>query len=115
MINIILCTDKIDLVADFYQAVGIVLEFEKHGNGPEHFSFKSDLSCEIYPPRVPAEERIVLRIDTADIDQAMANLTQKFTYPGLVISDIKSLSTGRKSIVKDPDGRVVELFQAFEM
>ena len=115
MINIILCTDNIDLVAEFYSAVGVDLELEKHGNGPSHFSFKTELSCEIYPPRTPPEERIVLRINTPDVEKVLSTLKEKFSYPDLIVSDVAKLKTGQKAIVRDPDGRIVELFQAFDI
>lgn len=113
MINVILCTENIDLVAAFYAAVGIDLEPERHGNGPHHFSFRSDVCLEIYPPRIPSDSSMILRIDVNDIDQAMMALADTFKYGGLVVRGIESLSTGKKAIVKDPDGRIVELFQSF--
>ncbi|MBU6235890.1 MAG: hypothetical protein KGQ41_08595 [Alphaproteobacteria bacterium] len=108
-----LCTEKMDLVAEFYAAVGLQLEKEKHGAGPEHFSFRSDVCVEIYPPRTPADATFLLRVDVADVDASVASLKSKFSYEGLVISEPEALKTGKKSIVRDPDGRVVELFQAY--
>lgn len=111
MINILLCADQIDLISAFYRAVGIALTAEKHGQGPAHFAFKSPISCEIYPPRTPATETFILRIETPDIAGAVARLRQEFSYPDLMISDVTALKTGQKAIVRDPDKRVVELFQ----
>lgn len=112
MINILLCTEKMDLVAAFYQAVGVDLVQEQHGAGPVHFSFKGDMCVEIYPPREPADAGFVLRVDVPDIDQAMTRVRDAFSYQGLVVAETKTLKTGKKSILRDPDGRVVELFQA---
>lgn len=103
-----------DLVAEFYTAVGVDLVQEQHGAGPVHFSFKGDMCVEIYPPRVPSDAAFVLRIDVADVDAVVANLKSKFHYEGLMVSEPESLKTGKKSIVRDPDGRVVELFQSFK-
>lgn len=113
MINIMLCTEKMDLVAAFYRAVGVELVQEQHGAGPVHFSFSSNICLEIYPPRQPADAGFVLRVDVPDIDAAMSLVREAFTYQGLVVSETQALKTGKKSILRDPDGRVVELFQAF--
>jgi len=111
MINILLCTEKMDLVAAFYRALKVELVPEKHGNGPDHFSFKGEISMEIYPPRQPPETTIVLRIDVDDIHDAMQSLRTIFGGSDFVVNDVETLSSGQKSIVKDPDGRIVELFQ----
>lgn len=102
-----------DLVAEFYAAVGLTLERERHGAGPEHFSFRSDVCVEIYPPREPADATYVFRVDVDDVDGVVATLKGKFNYGELVVREPEALKTGKKAIVKDPDGRVVELFQAF--
>jgi lactoylglutathione lyase len=113
MINIMLCTEKMDLVAAFYRAVGVELVQEQHGAGPVHFSFPANTCLEIYPPRQPADAGFVLRVDVPDIEVAMSRVRDAFSYQGLVVSDVQALKTGKKSILCDPDGRVVELFQAF--
>lgn len=111
MINLMLCTEKMDLVAAFYAAAGVELEREQHGAGPQHFSFKTDICIEIYPPRVPADTSLVLRIDVKDLEDTMDKIQTSFSYEGLVVQNIHSLSSGKKSILRDPDGRIVELFQ----
>ncbi len=114
MINLMLCTEKMDLVAAFYTAVGVDLVQEQHGQGPVHFSFKGDMCVEIYPPRVPADAAFVLRIDVEDVEQTVKRLKSTFTYEGMMVSEPEALKTGKKSILRDPDGRVVELFQSFK-
>jgi lactoylglutathione lyase len=106
-----LCTEKMDLVTAFYEAAGVQLEKEQHGAGPQHFSFKTDICIELYPPRVPADASFVLRIDVKDLDETMAKIQSLFSYSDLIVQDTQSLSSGKKSILRDPDGRIVELFQ----
>jgi len=106
-----LCTEKMDLVAAFYEAAGVQLEKEQHGAGPQHFLFKSDICIEIYPPRVPTDASFVLRIDVKDIDEIMVKIRSLFSYEDLIVQDTQSLLSGKKSILRDPDGRIVELFQ----
>ncbi len=115
MINVLLCSDKLELVAAFYAALGIELVPEKHGNGPDHFFFKSEIACELYPPRTPPEAAFVLRIDTKDIDVSLQNLKTQFNEADLIIGDVQTLKSSKKVILRDPDGRVVELIQNLDI
>lgn len=112
--NILLCSEKMDLVKLFYEMIGIKCVQEQHGAGPTHFTLQGTFSAvEIYPPRQPSGASIIIRIDVENVDASLKNISDSFTLSEHIVEDAKDLKTGRKAIVTDPDGRVVELFQPF--
>lgn len=114
-LNILLCSEKMELVKSFYEAVGVACVEEQHGAGPIHFALQGEFSAmEIYPPRSHSHANIVLRIDVENVDASMNAVADKFSLTDLVIEPAQDLKTGRKAVLHDPDGRVVELFQPFK-
>jgi predicted enzyme related to lactoylglutathione lyase len=109
---LVLKTDQIEQVRNFYQGLGLAFQEEKHGNGPIHFSARiQDTVVEIYPlpkavPQADMTTRLGFRIE--NLDATIQKLKEK---GGKVVSEAQPKGSGFAAIVKDPDGRSVELTQ----
>jgi len=102
---LVLKTNQLDALCEFYGLLGIEFTAERHGNGPDHFAGKAgDCVFEIYP----------LRADSFTADKstrlgfAVENLAaqfQAFETAGIRI-DCKPEPTawGVRAVVRDPDG-----------
>ncbi|WP_433519357.1 glyoxalase/bleomycin resistance/dioxygenase family protein [Nonomuraea sp. CA-143628] len=90
---IVLYTDRLWECADFYLGLGLPLQVEQHGNGPEHYAAElGGTVFEVYP----ASER---RPPTG-------SLRLGFRVPAHAV--VRDLPTGRH-LLTDPDGRMVDL------
>lgn len=106
---IVLRSLDIDRAAAFYRVLGLHFTRHSHGNGPEHYSSENgDLVFEIYPytdgplPNSPA--RIGFSVDSVD------ELCPLLIEAGAVsFGSPKDSPWGRRAIIKDIDGNVVEL------
>jgi len=100
-----------ELVA-FYQALGITFAEEKHGKGPIHFAaVMGELIFEIYPLGVdqpdPVEStRLGFRL--ANLELVLSQLQERGVP---VKSPMRATAWGINAVVRDPDGRPVELYQ----
>ncbi|MEO7995023.1 MAG: VOC family protein [bacterium] len=110
---LILTTRQSDALLTFYEALGLSLEAEDHGEGPVHWS------CEIGAAHFAIFEgtegqapkrhegggtMIGFRVDS--LDAALARLEPleiRMIYPP------HDAPWGRRAVVLDPDGRAVEL------
>ena len=96
---------------NFYELLGLSFQEEKHGNGPIHWS--SNLGgtiLEIYPTssnkKVDSSTRLGFEIEgiTSKLDSLRSCGIE-------IISEPKESEWGLRAVVKDPDGRSVELLQ----
>lgn len=109
---LVLKTSQVDRLRAFYQALGLELAEERHGSGPTHFAGQvGDAILELYP---------LLDGDTADATtrlgfavERLAEVVQALREAGTVIaSEPRQTAWGLRAVVRDPDGRAVELYQA---
>src|SRR5258707_9879345 len=104
---LVLRTSKLEDLRKFYSALGARFECERHGNGPEHYAatLGNDLVLELYPVldgSVPdAGLRLGLSVD--DIGETLRTLGQTAT--------VRQTQRGLRALVRDPDGRTVEILQ----
>ncbi|MCR9201471.1 MAG: VOC family protein [Planctomycetaceae bacterium] len=107
---IVLRVADIESAVEFYSAIGLAFEREKHGTGPEHFSTAlGDAVFELYPAseRFPVStSRIGFAV--ASIDTVLASLRK---MSGEVLTEPKQTQWGLRAVVADPDGHRVELIQ----
>jgi lactoylglutathione lyase len=109
---LVLKTNQAEQVKDFYQGLGVAFQEEKHGNGPIHFSATIQHTViEIYPlpktvQQADTTTRLGFRIENLDV-----TLQQVREKGGEIVSEAKQTEWGYAAIVKDPDGRSVELMQ----
>jgi predicted enzyme related to lactoylglutathione lyase len=110
---LVLKTYSLDNLKDFYAALGITFVEEKHGEGPTHYAgFVGDLVLELYPLPAsagPADASTRLGFEVPDLDAAVRSLEAS---GAVVVRGPGETEWGRRAVVRDPDGRMVEVHSA---
>jgi hypothetical protein len=108
---LVLKTRQLDQLRAFYQALGIALAEERHGRGPLHYAGQvGEATLEVYPlgddaAATDATTRLGFTVDS--LDDALRSLNAL----GVMPSDApRQTPWGRRAVVRDPDGRAVELY-----
>jgi lactoylglutathione lyase len=109
---LVIKSHQIEQLKQFYEKLGLNFQEEKHGTGPVHYSaLIQNTVFEIYPLPLSIEiadttTRLGFHVENLDI------LIQHMKAIGIqVINDPKSTQWGYLAMVKDPDGRSIELTQ----
>jgi predicted enzyme related to lactoylglutathione lyase len=108
---LVLKTNRLDELVGFYETLGIAFGEEQHGNGPRHYAGKlGDLVLELYPasPDDHVDSTTRLGFVVTNLDDVVRNL-QWINAP--VVKPPQSTDRGYRAVVRDPDGRAVELYQ----
>jgi predicted enzyme related to lactoylglutathione lyase len=109
---VVIKTNQTQLVKSFYEALGLQFGEERHGNGPLHFSAHVGQTVfEIYPlPKSieKADPTTRLGFTVEGLDETIRRL-KAAGVP--VATEPKRTEWGYGAVVKDPDGRSVELNQ----
>jgi len=109
---LVLKSRQVDLLRAFYGTLGLTLAEEQHGTGPIHYAGKiSDLVFEVYPLAdgdVPVDTTTRLGFAVADLTKVVEELKASGSP---VVEQPKATAWGRRAVVRDPDGRAVELYQ----
>src|SRR5579871_6723667 len=107
---LVLKTRQVERLRTFYHALGIELKQERHGKGPTHYTGQvGALVLEVYPLPVDARSAD----PTTRLGFSVANLTavvealQAIGTP--VVTQPRATPWGYRAVVRDPDGRAVEL------
>ena len=107
---LVLKTHQPDRMKAFYAALGIAFAEEKHGDGPTHLAARvGDLVLELYPLPADAEKADAttrLGFTVADLEAAVRSVE---AAGGTVANRPRRTEWGRRAVVRDPDGRAVEL------
>jgi hypothetical protein len=110
---LVLKTRQVDRLRAFYQALGVGLAQERHGDGPAHYAGQvGDAVLEIYPlldegGMADATTRLGFAVGR------LAEAVQALRELGAVIaSEPRQTAWGLRAVARDPDGRAVELYQA---
>mgnify|MGYP001545166532 CR=1 FL=1 len=99
------CRD-IESCKRFYEAFGMVFVTHKHGEGPEHYSAEENgMVFELYPAAGTTPDQTGLGFETDDLD----GLHMLFRRNQFAPREIRETELGRMFIVRDPDGRRVEV------
>jgi len=103
---IVLKTTDIGLLRQFYTQLGFQFVEEQHGKGPVHCSASlGDGILEIYPLPDGAEADLTTRLGFSVLDP-------NSVLTGLGdVSAPKQTDWGLRAVVRDPDGRAVELYE----
>ena len=93
----------------FYELLGFRFTAHAHGAGPTHYAYETpDFVFELYPaPSDDYVDQTGVGISTADLQQLHQQLAKAGVNPG----SIKQNPWGTTFVVRDPDGRRVELKQ----
>lgn len=108
---LVLKTSQVDRLRTFYAALGIELNEERHGKGPIHYSGRiGELVLEVYPLPEDAGVDSTTRLGFAveNLAETLAAL-QNIGTP--VVTPAQETAWGQRAVVRDPDGRAVELYQ----
>ena len=94
----------------FYSTVGLEFVQERHGNGPEHLAanFNGQV-LELYPLRessVVGEGLGRIGFRVSSVDETVRQLAESGIE---VVSEPRQTDWGYSTVVRDPDGRTVEL------
>ena len=93
----------------FYELLGLRFQQHAHGSGPIHFAHEDERGViELYPADTanPADH-VGLGFTVDDLPAAHARFAHAARNPG----DIRDREWGRTFVVRDPDGRRVEVKQ----
>lgn len=96
---------------DFYSLLGLQFLQEQHGQGPIHMASESaGLVIEIYPAQTVAQVDSTTRLGfhIGDVAAVVASVRD---YGCEIPSEPRKSQWGLRAVVKDPDGRMVELVQ----
>lgn len=112
---LVLKTHQVEPLRFFFHTLGIELFEERHGTGPVHFAgHVGDVVLEVYPlpdggMPVDATTRLGFAVESlADVMRKLQSIGTKIVTPP------KETAWGLQAVVKDPDGRSVELIQRQE-
>ena len=109
---IVLKTQQLDSLFSFYTALGIELIEEQHGKGPVHYAGRiGDAVFEVYPlPDKDTEADTTTRLGF--VIQKLDETIDKLEAMGVtIITKPKNTDWGYRAVVRDPDGRSVELYE----
>jgi catechol 2,3-dioxygenase-like lactoylglutathione lyase family enzyme len=108
---LVLRTPQLDELRGFYQALGIDFVQERHGAGPLHFAGQvGDAVLELYPladQEVTVDGTVRLGFSVTDLSEALRSLD---AAGATVVSGPRQTAWGNRAVVRDPDGRTVELY-----
>ena len=92
----------------FYEMLGFTLQKEKHGNGPVHYSANiNGLVLELYPsPTKTVLDNYRLGFSFSSLQDVIAKLDKSMS-----IQAIQKLNGREYLVIRDPDGRSIELVQ----
>ena len=109
---LVLRTPQLHGLRRFYQLLGIDFVEERHGSGPLHFAGRiGDAIFEIYPLESDglADGTLRLGFSVTDLSETIRSLEAD---GATVVSQPKPTAWGNRAVVRDPDGRAVELYGA---
>lgn len=105
----VLRSPDIDRASSFYLEIGLAMSKHSHGNGPEHYSSSvNGFVLEIYPQRSPTDTTTNVRLGfrVADVEGLAAIVEE---IGGEILSPPRETEWGRRCVVRDFDGHVIEL------
>jgi lactoylglutathione lyase len=106
---VVLRSPDIHRAAQFYRALGLLFTCHSHGSGPEHYASEvSGLVFEIYPLTSKSGPTIGARIGFI-VDSVDELIPLVVKAGAQVVTAPSDSEWGRRAVVKDLDGHVVEL------
>ncbi len=108
---VVIRSDKPEVAVQFYKLLGLPFQKEQHGNGPVHWTANlGGTILEIYPASSGKQVDGSTRLGF-EVDGIMSKLDSLRSIGTEIISEPKKSEWGLPAVVKDPDGRSVELLQ----
>jgi lactoylglutathione lyase len=108
---LVIRTADIDRARAFYGGLGLSLGTQQHGNGPPHLvAMLGGTVFEIYPAKDAADVDRTTRLGFTVTD--LAGRVDRCRQAGAtIVQEPRDTPWGRRAVVRDPDGRAVELQQ----
>lgn len=108
---VVITAENVGASLAFYEALGLQLDREQHGNGPVHYAavFASELVFEIYPAandRAVSNVRLGFTVDS--IERVISGIERT---GGSVAVPAKQGKWGLRATLMDPDGNKVDVVQ----
>jgi lactoylglutathione lyase len=110
---LVLKTRQVEQLRMFYQTLGFDLVEEQHGKGSVHFAGRAgDTVIEVYP--LPDDGSLVdSSIRLGFVVANVAEVIRALEGVGVtIVAPLKETTGGLRAVVKDPDGRSVEMTEA---
>jgi len=102
-------TEQVAALLDFYGRLGLRFSEERHGSGPLHHAAILERTVfEIYPAIKPGDVDAATRLGFR-VDDPMAIVERLRAAGAPIVSEPKPTPWGLRAVVRDPDGRAVEL------
>lgn len=107
---IVLQSEDIFALMSFYLALGLEFVAEQHDSGPNHYSCNiQGVVFELYPSQL-SNSNLRLGFEVPSLDDRFLALLKR--SGGETVKPPAETPEGRKAVVKDPDGRKIELTEA---
>ncbi|MGE0609869.1 MAG: VOC family protein [Pirellulales bacterium] len=106
---VVIRSDEPARTVGFYELLGLRFQSEQHGKGPMHWAAECrGVVFEIYSVKSPDEVNRTTRLgfEVDDVKSVIESLRQQGFE---ITNDMKQTQWGLRAVVKDPDGRSVEL------
>ncbi|WP_145424788.1 VOC family protein [Symmachiella dynata] len=109
---LVIKTHRMQELQRFYETLGCEFVEEQHGRGPLHLAAEiGEAIFEIYPlpdETSPVDTTTRLGFSVTDLDGVVDKLK---TGQSEIVTAVKETAWGKRAVVRDPDGRSVELYQ----
>jgi len=109
---LVIRTSDIAKLADFYTLLGLTFDYHKHGKSPYHYSAPvGNTILEIYPlakNQTEADNELRVGFALDNFENTITTLKEKGVE---FVSEPMQTDYGFMAIIKDPDGRRVELYK----
>lgn len=109
---LVLRTPQLNRLRGFYQLLGIDFAEERHGTGPTHFAGRvGDSVLELYPLQDEGgtvDSTVRLGFSVTDLSEAIRSLE---AGGATILNGPRPTAWGNRAVVRDPDGRSVELYE----
>jgi len=103
---LVLRCGNIERAKSFYELFGMAFVKEQHGNGPVHYSCADETGVfEIYPLEGQSADQTGLGFESGDLDGLHMLMRRNQFSP----REVRETELGRMFVVRDPDGRRVEV------
>jgi lactoylglutathione lyase len=115
---IVLTTRDLPLAVTFYRALGVPLEDEHHEDGPQHYACEMEgvhfalYAAKRESPSLPPRGATGATLVGFAVHDLEATLTTLTALGAVTEVAPETVPWGRRAIVLDPDGRLVELNEA---
>jgi catechol 2,3-dioxygenase-like lactoylglutathione lyase family enzyme len=104
---LVLKTPHLDALRTFYQTLGIQFIGEQHGTGPIHYVGRvGEVVLELYPAEAADQTRLGFMV--GDLEAVLEAVR---AVGAQILSPAKATAWGVRAVVRDPDGRSVEMTQ----